>query len=69
MRVQDGNALEFASETLRNDRELVLLAIEKSKGCAFLYAREELQNDKIIFLAALKLDGLFLQCSRSRAFP
>ena len=40
----DGNALEYASDTLKADREVVLEAV-KQNGYALEYASEELQND------------------------
>jgi hypothetical protein len=42
---KNGAALEFASESLRNDKEVVLLAV-KNIGWALYYASEELKNDK-----------------------
>ena len=38
----DGNALQFADDSLKADREVVLEAV---KSGALLYASEELQND------------------------
>ena len=41
---QNGYALEYASEELRNDREVVLEAV-KQDDWALRYASDELQNE------------------------
>ena len=52
---QDGRALKFASDELRNDREVVLRAVVKNKyKWALQYASEELRNDREFFLDAVK---------------
>jgi hypothetical protein len=47
---QDGYALEYASEELRNDRDFMLAAV-KQYGYALAYASEELRKDPEIVLA------------------
>ncbi len=49
-------SLEYASEELRNDREIVLEAI-KNSGYAILYASEELQKDRNFIMKAVKECG------------
>ena len=56
----DGLALEFASDELKNDKEIVLLAISQY-GEALYYASDELRNDKEIVMAAIKQDGEVLE--------
>ena len=41
---QDGDALQFASEELKNDKEFVLKAVSQN-GDALKHASEELKND------------------------
>ena len=48
-----GQALYFASESLRADKEVVKLAVE-NKGIIIKYASEELINDKELALIAVK---------------
>lgn len=54
-----GDALEFAPDKFKSDRELVLMAVET--GDAFLHASEELQHDKEIILKALEWDSSILE--------
>ena len=49
------NALEYASDELKNDREILLVAVTKN-GLALEYASKELKNDREIVLAAVKQD-------------
>jgi len=49
----NGNALEYASTKLQNDREVVLAAIQDS-SMAFIYASFMLRADKKIVLELLK---------------
>ena len=48
---QDGGALRFASEELRDDKKVVLEAV-KQDGRALRFASEKLCNDKDIQIAA-----------------
>lgn len=50
---ENGMALEFASPCLRDDREVVIVAIENSMGCALEFASAALRNDPQIVLLAL----------------
>ncbi len=51
---EDGINLEYASEELRNDRELVLTAVSQDVGIFVLrYVSEELRNDREIVLKAI----------------
>ena len=52
----NGYALCFASDELRNDREVVLAAVNQ-EGWALRHASEELQNDREMVLAAVKQWG------------
>ena len=53
---QHGWALEYASEKLQNDKEIVLAAVKQS-GYALKYAANEFKNDKNVVLAAVKQNG------------
>ena len=55
------NPLEFASEELRNDRDVVLKAAN-SHCYGLYYASEKLKNDREIALVAIKHNGLALSC-------
>ena len=44
---QNGWVLEYASETLKNDRDVVLAAVAKN-GLALQYASETLKNDELL---------------------
>ena len=52
--------IEYASEKLRSDKEIVLAAV-KNDGCALEYASEELKADAEIVLAAVKNNGIALE--------
>jgi hypothetical protein len=56
---KNAQSLKYASEALRNDRDVVLAAILGRSKRALAYASEALKNDKEFVLAAMK------QCSRS----
>ena len=58
--VSEGYALEYASETLCNDREVVLAAVV-SEGYALEYASETLCNDREVVLAAVVNKGCALE--------
>ena len=57
---QDGFDLEFASEELRAERQVVLAAV-KQFGNALEYASKELRADREIVLAAVKRNGWALR--------
>ena len=50
---KDGEALLYASSSLKADKEVVLAAV-KNKGKALKYASPELQDDEEVVLAAVK---------------
>jgi hypothetical protein len=50
---QNGMALKFASEELRNDRSVVLAAV-MMRGTALMYASEELKSDYYVVLDAVR---------------
>ena len=56
----DGQALYYASEELRNDKEVVLQAV-KTYGRALEFASNELKNDRQIVLESVKNNGLSLK--------
>jgi predicted RNA-binding protein (virulence factor B family) len=53
---QNGDSLQYASEELKNDKEVVLEAV-KQYGRSLLYASEELKNDKEFVLEVVKQNG------------
>ena len=53
---KDGSALEYASDELREDREIVLVAVKKAGGLALRYASDELKGDREIVRAAAVAD-------------
>ena len=53
-------ALEFASDELRADREVVLAAVSQH-GFALQYASDALRDDAEVVLAAVKMDGVALK--------
>ena len=57
---QNGMALQWASETLRNDKDIVMIAV-KQNGMALQWAPETLRNDKNIVKAAVQQNGMALQ--------
>ena len=57
---QNWIALQFASETFRNDKDIVLAAV-KQNWIALKYTSEEFKNDKDIVLAAIEQDGHALE--------
>mmetsp|Transcript_9434 Transcript_9434/g.22896 ORF Transcript_9434/g.22896 Transcript_9434/m.22896 type:complete len:320 (-) Transcript_9434:1467-2426(-) len=56
---RDGNNLKYASNALRNDREVVLAALRNNYR-AYLHASSELQRDKKILTTALRMNGHLL---------
>ncbi len=63
--MQDGHALQHASEELRADRALVLQTVNHT-GDALKYAAEELKVDKEFILQAVQQDGLALQYAKDK---
>ena len=55
-----GYALRYASEALKNDREVVLAAVQKD-GEALIYASEVLKNDREVILAAVQQNASALE--------
>ena len=51
-----GEALEFASAELRNDRDIVKAAVNQN-GWALEFASDELRNDQDIVVDAVHQDG------------
>ena len=49
---QDGWALEYATEELRGDREVVMTAVAQAGG-ALQYATEELRGDRDVVMTAI----------------
>ena len=49
---QNGLALEYANDTLKNDKEVVLTAV-RSKGYALKWASDALRADREVVLAAV----------------
>ncbi|CAL1155037.1 unnamed protein product [Cladocopium goreaui] len=56
-----GCALEFASVALRRDAELVLLALQRSRGAALRWADETLKGRRDLVCVALQEDAANLQ--------
>ena len=57
---QHGVALQYADESLKKDREVVLAAV-KQDGYAIMHADESLQKDREFLLAVVKENGEALQ--------
>ena len=57
---KNGGILQYASEELRADREIVLAAVQDN-GWALEYASDELRTDREIVLAAIQKDGRILK--------
>ena len=53
---QNGRALQYVAESLREDREFMLAAVQQD-GTALAYAAESLRDDRQIVLAAVQQDG------------
>lgn len=54
---RDGRALEYASDELKNDREIVLAAVKQTHGRALEHASDELRNDRSFMLKAIEMDA------------
>ena len=52
--------LEYASDELKNDREVVMKAVNQ-RGCASEYASDELRNDREVVMEAVKQNGCALK--------
>ena len=59
----NGFVLEWASEELQNDKEIVLEAV-KNNGFALEYASKELKKDKEIVLQAVKIQNAIIYVSK-----
>lgn len=57
---QNGLSLQYADESLKNDKSIVLEAV-KSWGGALEYAHEDLRKDRDIVLEAIKNQGMALE--------
>ena len=57
----NGRALQYASEEMRNRRNIVLAAVEKDGTRALQYASDELKDDVDIMDAASEQDSRALQ--------
>ncbi|MDA7705641.1 DUF4116 domain-containing protein [Rickettsiales bacterium] len=55
-----GFELQFASDKLKGDKEVVLEVVKKD-GLALKFASEELRGDREVVLAAVKQDGYALE--------
>lgn len=60
MQQQNGMVLRYASDTLKNDRDVVLAAVQHN-GMVLHYASANLRNDQDIVLAAVQQHGDALQ--------
>ena len=58
---RSGSALEFASETLKADKEVVMAAVQEkgSVGYALEYASETLKADKEVVMAAVQQNSSY----------
>ena len=52
---QNGCALEYASDELKNDKEVVMIAVAQN-GWALEYASDEMKSDKEVATAAVMQD-------------
>ena len=57
---EDGRALKYASERLKDDKEFILKAV-KQDGRALEFASKNLKNDKEVVLTAVKDHGSALE--------
>ena len=53
-------ALKYASDELKDDKEIFLAAVTQD-GSALLHASDELKGDKVIVVAAVTQDGSALE--------
>ena len=58
---KNGFLLEYTSDELKNDREVVIAAISNSNGQALKYASEQLKNDREVIFTALKYSSDLLK--------
>mmetsp|Transcript_49100 Transcript_49100/g.78199 ORF Transcript_49100/g.78199 Transcript_49100/m.78199 type:complete len:254 (+) Transcript_49100:32-793(+) len=61
----DGMRLQFAPEHVKNDRMVVLAAVQNYPR-AIQYAGERVRQDKEVFLAAVKSEGVLLRLAPAR---
>merc|ERR1712224_340697 len=57
---KNGHALEYASEEMKKNEQIVLAAVQQD-GCALRYASEEMKQNEQIVLAAVQQHGFALQ--------
>ena len=57
---EDCDLLKYASEYLKNDKDVVLEAV-KQNCSSLIYASDELRNDKDVVLEAVNEDGCSIQ--------
>ena len=62
---QNGNALRFAAEELRRDREVVMTAVAQN-GNALRFAAEELRRDREVVMTAVAKNGSALECATEK---
>ena len=58
---KDGWALQYASDSIKADREVVLEALKESFGNALEYASDTLKADREVVLEAVRSDGWALE--------
>jgi hypothetical protein len=51
---QNGEAFEYADESLKNDKEFVIAAVSVDGNSVLYHTSESLKNDKEVVLAAIK---------------
>lgn len=64
-RADKNRILEFASDELRDDKEVVLEAVEKD-GCSLRLASERLKDDKEFLMSLVKKNGFSLYYASDR---
>ena len=65
----NGALLSWAADSIRNNKTVVLAALEASKDCSniiFINASSRLRNDKAVVLAAVRENGRALWFSSAR---
>ena len=56
---QNGYALQFATEELKGDREVVMTAVSQN-GCALKFTTEEMKGDREVVMTAVSQNGYAL---------
>ena len=62
---RDGTLLKYASEDLRNDKQVVMTAVAQD-SLAFKYASDRLKNDENCVAAACRGDIFMFNCASDR---